>query len=549
MTGCSSESDCRTKIAAANEGDTVQIASGTMTVSATIDVKKGINIIGAGKNQTIINDAVPKTSGGSPNIFSCSVPNSTALLSIGGFRIQGTSGPIYSGSQGAISVSTVSSTPNVRIHDINFTGLFQRPLVFFGAVWGVIDHCDFTMTNWTGGINIRHANWKNVGDYGDNSWADSPNWGSEQAIFIEDCTFTGFGGSTFIDGDAGMRVVVRHDTITQSEAGNHGTETSQRWRSGRTFEFYQNILDGGPGGCGGPCERGWVLYIRGGSALVWGNTGPTVNGTAGIQRFDSLVKFDEYRLWFKATPWGQADGKNAWDKNYPSVFDSGTATGSSSLTMIDTSKNWSANRWRGYSLLNTAAGTASLISSNTTNSVKYDGNPQGASMSFSAGQGYEIRRVEVVLDGPGRGKGNMINIDSPAWPNEAIEPVRIWGNVLGSTFGNNNGKPIIPAPPTLSSGVDWYYSADNSAALPGYTPYRYPHPLVSGGTPAPTPAPSPTPNVSPTSAPTLPPSPLPTATTTATETPSPTPEVSPTPAVLILQPGQSVLITVPNPTP
>ena len=92
-----------------------------------------------------------------------------------------------------------------------------------------------------------------------------------------------------------MRVVVRHCTIFGSEVGNHGTETGQRYRSGRTFEFYQNHCDGGPS----TFNHNWMIYVRGGSALVWGNYS---------DRYDSLVVFSEYRFWFRATP-GQVNGQ------------------------------------------------------------------------------------------------------------------------------------------------------------------------------------------------------------------------------------------------
>jgi hypothetical protein len=555
---CTTLADCQTKVNSANNGDTITVTQSS-TWTDTLDINKNISLMFA--SGVTITDGVDKAAA-DPSLISLNFPSTTTLMRVSGLKLNAGSGGTSTGSRGIISVSGVSTVPNLRIDNCDFPSPRMRPIVFFGSVWGVIDHCAFTHGPWVGGINIRHATWKGVGDYGDNSWADSSNWGSEQAIFIEDCTFNSFGGSTFIDGDAGMRVAVRYNTINVSEAGNHGTETSQRWRSGRTFEMYKNRIVGCdtriPNNCsGGAKESGWCLYVRGGGALFWGNY---------VDQMDSLVKFDLYRLWFKATPWGQADGKNGWDKNYPSVFDSGTATGSSSLTMIDTTKNWSANQWRSYSLLNKSAGTASAIGSNANNSIKYDGNPQGAAMTFSAGNSYEIRRVEVVLDSPGRGKGDMININSPAWPNEVLEPVRIWGNTLGPNFGRNNGKPIVPSPPQLVSGRDWYYSPDDAAKLTGYTPYQYPHPLVGGVPTSPTPVPSPTatsvptstPNVTPTpppspSQPPSPsPSPTPAPTSTATATPAPTATAVPssTPITLILHEGDQLNIYVrPMPTP
>jgi hypothetical protein len=460
----------------AHDGDTVAIPAGTATWTKTLTLNKNISIIGAGIDQTVVIDETPKGKNQNP-LFQIESKSTTMLSRISGFTINGstsgaTGNTIDKGSLGAISIAAVSETPNVRVDHIKFYQLYQRPLVFFGGVWGVIDHCDFTMGEWTGGINIRHDAWKGRGKYGDNSWADDPQWGTEQAIFIEDCTFNNFSSATFIDGDAGMRVVVRHNTIFGSEAGNHGTETGQRFRSGRTFEFYQNKCDGGPA----TFKHNWMIYVRGGGALVWGNNS---------DHYDSLVVMSEYRLWFAATPWGQANGVNAWDMNSPTIYAAGTHTGANdSNALVDSSANWQPNQWRGYSIRNITRNTASSINSNISNSIKPDGNPQGKAMSFNTGDQYEIRKVETVLDQPGRGKGDLISGSNPtpvAWPHQQQEPIRIWGNTLGPSFGNRNGKPVVYSQGySVIENRDWFYSSDNSAALPGYTPYTYPHPLVSG---------------------------------------------------------------------
>jgi hypothetical protein len=210
---------------------------------------------------------------------------------------------------------------------------------------------------------------------------------------------------------------------------------------------------------------------------VWGNYS---------DRYDSLVVMSEYRLWFPATPWGQADGTNPWDANSPTVYATGTHTGGNdSGTLVDSAANWQANQWRGYSIRNITRGTAGSINTNTSNSIKPDGNPQGKAMSFNIGDQYDIRKVDSVLDQPGRGKGDLISGSSPTpvqWPHQQQEPIRIWGNTLGPSFGNRNGKAVVYSQGySVIENRDWFYSTDNSAALPGYTPYIYPHPLVSGG--------------------------------------------------------------------
>ena len=514
-------------------GDTITLPAGTFTWTQSVNVSKNISIIGVA-GQTTINDQIPKT-GNSPGAFQCNLPSGTTLFRISGIKFQGTVGPVYDGSAGQITIGGVSTIPNFRIDNCEFNGLFIRPVVTSGGLWGVIDHCSFTMGEWTGGIEIRHSGWKGIGEYGDNSWADDPHWGTEQAIFIEDCTFNNFSSATLLDGEGGMRVVVRKCNIFNSESGNHGTETSQRLRSGRTIEFYENHCDGVPD----QFIHNWVIYVRGGSALIWGNY---------ADHFDSLVVFAEYRLLFQATPWGQADGTNQWDTNSPTVFATGVHTGGNSSGTLSTNANWQANQWQGYSIRNITRGTASSIRSNTSNTITPDANPQGQSMTFNTGDSFQIRKVNMVLDQPGRGKGDYISGINPApvgWPHQASEPVHIWGNTLGPDFGNDNGRAVVYSQGySVIENQDWFYSLDNSAALPGYTPYIYPHPLVSNEpmpsptpsatatpTPAPSPTspPSPTPTATPTPRPTSTPTATPRPTATATPRPRPTPRQHPTP--------------------
>src|SRR5262249_23317993 len=95
-------------------------------------------------------------------------------------------------------------------------------------------------------------------------------------------------------------------------------------------------------------------------------------------------------------------------------------------------------------------------------------------------------KVLIVLDQPGRGKSDYISDGSSTVnpiptknPNNMLEPVRIWGNALAPNFGNGNGLPAVTSQAyNLVENTDWHYSADNSAALPGYKPYTYPHPLT-----------------------------------------------------------------------
>jgi hypothetical protein len=77
------------------------------------------------------------------------------------------------------------------------------------------------------------------------------------------------------------------------------------------------------------------------------------------------------------------------------------------------------------------------------------------------------------LDQPGRGQSDLISGTAPTpikWPNQKLEPIYLWNN----THNDAPGK-LRPESVTLVEGRDFFHSP-----MPGYTPYVYPHPLVTG---------------------------------------------------------------------
>lgn len=82
------------------------------------------------------------------------------------------------------------------------------------------------------------------------------------------------------------------------------------------------------------------------------------------------------------------------------------------------------------------------------------------------------------VDQVGRGAGTMLSGDPPtpqAWTRNALEPVYVWGNTMnGSGVGSQNA--------VIQVGRDLMVDVP----MPGYAPFRYPHPLVSDrGLPSP----------------------------------------------------------------
>jgi len=485
------QADVQAKVNLCVDGDTVTLPVGTFTYRAgsiypqiAIDVTKAIKIIGAGIDQTIIIDEVPRV-GGNGTVFVLAPTSTTALSDFSGMTIRGgTSVTSNTDTFGAIHIDAVSTVPNVRVHHIKMDSIYGRNFTVTGSVLGVIDHCTFIRGagRWNGCFDIHHNSWKGVGNMGDNSWADGTNLGTEKALYIEDCSLSGYDGATCVDSMGGSRIVFRHNAVTASVFGNHGTDTSQRYRSARSFEVYSNNFTASARGQ----DKARAVYLRGGTGVVYNNT---------FTGYDNGVVMAAYRVWMVADPWGGADGLGLWDSNDTTnhtgngfgggpggLYASGTYTGANGATaLVKTGAGWPTNQWVGYALRNTSRHHQANILSSTSDTIQYESDSQGPKMSFNTGDTWEIRKVLITIDQVGRGKGDYLSGSSPTptgWPHEALEPVYIWGNTFN---GGSINRFCYAQSDVIQANRDYIFDTPK----PGYTPYTYPHPLVGEAVDAP----------------------------------------------------------------
>jgi hypothetical protein len=514
----SSRADVGTAVAAAADGDTVIVPAGTASWTATLEVTKGITIQGATTitgtrdnptvtDATIILDDIPRGKGGGDSAIvrpradfgaGRSRGASSALIraTVGlgkRFRLTGFTfrrGGLTKVAQNG-GVRLTGTCQAMRVDHCHFDGLYQNPnIATSGWIYGVVDHCvlDFDVR---GGESfaVQHDGWGGQ-TFGDGAWADETYFGSEKFLFIEDCTFNRTTGGGGLDCYGGGRYVARYNRFNNLGTQSHGTETTKRQRSARAIEVYNNTFNW----TRPPIKAG---QLRGGCLLVHDNiwTGPL--------RIENGISLTCYREYYPFQPWGAASGVNTLDSNDPhGVYLSGTAgTGSGTNTLVVPGAGWTPNQWVGYTAINTtqvfSSGTgkghhpSSWILSNTSNTinVKPDAGVDGPPTTFTAGDHFEIRKVLAALDQPGRGKGDLLTGRSPvinartgtvAWPNQALDPVYSWNNKRAS---DNSDVLIHSQETTIKEGRDFY----NNIPKPGYKPYIYPHPLVSGEPPPPQP--------------------------------------------------------------
>jgi hypothetical protein len=467
---------------------TVNIPAGSCTWSSTVTLT-----VPSGSTALTVQGQTACTGSGNPasNNLACTdntlindqmsySNNDPPLLAVttvagGAFRLTG----ISITGQGASTVQTYNGAINiyggsqsVRV-DHNHISNIRADMINTGnGVAGVYDHNIFSNNPSSILFRITGAT---TNDFGGNTpWSQATGLGTSNFVFFEDNLIVG--GAN--DCDRGGRWVMRYNTL--SGIGNtlqfalvHPTgEPGGAIRGCRAWEWYGNSMSvpsGNP-----YAEYGG--FISSGTGVIWGNS----NVDGHTQNFINLLSMRTTN-----TTYTQAATPNGW----------------------------------GY------CGTA------------FDGT--GSAWDQNTSTGYRC------LDQPGTGQSSLITPNgnfpslSPSWPNQASEPIYEWmdqftpsygGPFLVSTEGASNlinnsdyylwcaassptgcttfdgtkgvGSGTLAArPSTCTTGVGYWATdqgnwntsgsggqgqlfkctATNTWSL-AYTPYQYPHPLVSGTT-------------------------------------------------------------------
>jgi hypothetical protein len=457
------------------DGDTITIPSGTFSWTGTVLLTKAITLQGntttdAPNSQNSVDNTVVID-----NIPLAANNGLIELRAPGGQRVTGITfvqGRAQMQSNGIVRVSGATPT---RIDHCVFDRVYFSPMIGVKDYnYGVIDHnvkrnpvsneglVHFTM-GWTAQTN------------GDPPWVLPAGYGGPDFFFVEDNL--SYGG---MDLTLGSKVVVRHNVFMYANMASHGTGMSfTNGRGARAVEVYNNHFQ---------LALGYqaVTGSNGGGALFHDNT---IMPYPGYNVYG--IDFGNYRQIANfGYPFGGANGANQWDLNDPNLYDSGMLTDANNnypYTVTDSTKNWTPNQWAGYSIGRPSDGASAIIVSNSNNTLTIN---QWISQNFAAGNGYEIRKVLRALDQPGLGaQTGAMDRTHPRWMQQADEPCYEWNN-----FGPNN-TPIHFIGSGHSTSILLGRDYFNETVKPGYTPYCYPHPLVSGvpcGGPSPTPTPTPT---------------------------------------------------------
>ncbi len=456
----------------ASDGDTIQLActTGTWDVNVDVDQGNGYIIRGCGAGNTVIT-----LSGARLEITT----TNGKVYRITGIEFQGAT----AGTDGAIDIQGTSRTTPVRVDHNYFNGLTTGHAVYVtGDNYLIADSNHYNLGN-APGFHMKQDQFKGVGIYGDNSYAQATNYGSGEAIFIEDSYVISGAADTkrnLTDMEDGSRTVVRYNYMIDSGLSSHGMESGGRGRGMRSAEIYSNYFDGT--GISSRC-----FHLRSGTGLIYDNEFLGYN-TSGCFTIDNNRQQEAFSPWGPCTDNATADDGLVDNPSAFSAVSGGTGTETSSndcptsCVMTDTGGSWSptdltppndGTGW--YVIRNTTTGRASAIVSSTATAITYRQAVIGEanSLDFSGTDGYEIQKVaEGGCAGfVAMGQSDYISGATPSsgWINQIIEPWYEWDNTAPSNQADFGGHGVI------FGSTNLYKEATEFS----YTPYTYPHPQRS----------------------------------------------------------------------
>jgi len=275
-----SPADIQAAVNAATAGDWVVLPAGDYTgySSTWVEIPNGISLRGQGVGSTRIRrsgtNALPIFRW-NYNYAESSPPVEICDLSL------------YGNADGGALDQGISfwwRMVNFKIHNCYFEGFGYAGISVRGYSKGVVYSCEFNDCYYAGyGYGISLTGLINSDSrYGDYVWSQYPAygnlaWGTDDFVFIEDCTFTACRHS--IAANHGARYVFRHN-LTQNEQGGAGaahvdmhgrSPFNSGHRAARACEVYENTIRNQ----GGNVLDG--IKVGGGDWLIYNNSiGPNI---------------------------------------------------------------------------------------------------------------------------------------------------------------------------------------------------------------------------------------------------------------------------------
>jgi hypothetical protein len=419
----------------ASDRDVLVCPAGSWTWTTTTSntpsvlINKAITLVGAGFD--IVNNVpTPNTTtivDGTTNKW---IANEAAIKVIGvAGKMTRITGFSFSGSEdsGVIVVGGPTFWKLFRLDHCLFTN--GGTSIAFHSVYGVVDHCTFTQNDIP--LSIRAiGNGTYAADNSSSSFVQPNPAGTDNAVYVEDCTFNGNGYPAAADGEAGGHLTFRHNIFNNSGIQIHDTAYTGN-RGSRHLEVYSNAFNATK-------YMSWAINVRSGTGVFHDNV---FSGN-----YDRAISLTNYRSWDTSNgesiaKWGWCDGTVSCDGNdlsNPPANKGSVPSGYPCMDQIGriTDTNWS-----------------------------------GPTCYANSGKAGPAQPLDPVY----------------AWNNKFNS--NTYSNVIyvhGGCKTNANGVSICVTD-HIKSGRDYYDNVQdsngNAISKPSYKPFRYPHPLADPSVP------------------------------------------------------------------
>jgi len=263
---------------------------------------------------------IPGTSGGCIWSLGISIPDNKTITIMG----RGYDNTVITGSSVMIKMNKSGS----RITGIGFILTKSANIIEVKGRGWRIDHCKFT-NNLTTNEYAVNANGLNetispaglvdncifynckvlaygMGNFSTTSsqWNSDLSLGTDDAVYVEDCTFNYDGRGNCIDSNRAGKYVFRFNNIIQSRIEAHSLQLDTE-RATRKWEIYNNKITA-------ISSFGIPLFIRGGTGVIFNNE---IIGSWTIPN----GAFDNRRSYDSIGSAGYCDGTSPWDGNMDST--------------------------------------------------------------------------------------------------------------------------------------------------------------------------------------------------------------------------------------
>jgi hypothetical protein len=536
-----SRGDVGSAVNSAQNGDTVVIPAGTCTWTTALVIEKAITLQGAGIDVTNIRSAV----GSGPVLLWQNV--STGLPRLTGISFF--NGNTATGSGGMVQFSHIT---NLRVdhNKLQTDSEGSGVTTSFACATGVADHNEFITHAFAFSINTFGCSQYGDGEWAEPANAGGGNF---MFYETNSFSFPGgWMFNEAHDGWRGGRSVFRFNTLRNLNWLTHGTDSTGRERGARFTEIYKNSWRYEVPASVAGTYFGTAITFRGGNGIAFDNAVTNVNASfhgsgpfsmTSLRAAVSEIVGEVHPYW----PFGVCFSNPAtFTRNGSTV----TVTTEQPHHLLDTGPpgthyvRLANSSDPAYNGVHQITGTINWpINNKTFTFSQSSGAASGTTAARGAFDQFDDESGWRCLDQAGAGQGRLFNDRGDGVPsqiepaNQAREPLYFWQNTFNGQrplahaedaarailenrdYFNENDNfssdpsrglgrgPIAQRPACTTNYTAWWATDegewDSTHAGPDgrlyrcmnnmwslyYTPYVYPHPLVSGAAAPPAPPP------------------------------------------------------------